>query len=76
MSNIVQRFVDAQNNLVVQHSDFSRRALYDMAVTGSIDLKPHYQRRDRWKLEKQSLVKTAWRRTPLPEDFRKAVSVA
>jgi hypothetical protein len=23
-----------------------------------------------------ALVKTAWRRTPLPEDFRKAVSVA
>jgi hypothetical protein len=67
MSNIVQRFVDAQNNLVVQHSDFSLRALYDMAANGSIDLKPHYQRRDRWKPEKQSaLIESFILNVPVP----------
>jgi hypothetical protein len=63
----IRRFVDAQNNLVVQHSDFSLRAIYDMAVSGSIDLEPHYQRRDRWKPEKQSaLIESFILNVPVP----------
>lgn len=63
----VQRFIDAQNNLVVQHSDFSLRALHDMATSGSIDLKPHYQRRDRWKPEKQAaLIESFILNVPVP----------
>lgn len=63
----VQRFVEAQNNLVVQHSDFSLRALYDMSCSGAIDLKPHYQRRDRWSIEKQSaLIESFILNVPVP----------
>lgn len=63
----VKRFIDAQNNLVVQHSDFSLRAIQDMAVSGSIDLDPHYQRRDRWKADRQSaLIESFILNVPVP----------
>src|SRR5664279_826539 len=63
----LQRFIDAQNNLVVQHSDFSLRALFDMANSHAIDLAPHYQRRDRWKPDKQSaLIESFILNVPVP----------
>ena len=63
----LQRFIDAQNNLVVQHSDFSLRALFDMATSQAIDLAPHYQRRDRWKPDKQSaLIESFLLNVPVP----------
>lgn len=63
----LQLFVDAQNNLVVQHSDFSLRALFDMAKSQAIDLAPHYQRRDRWRPEKQSaLIESFLLNVPVP----------
>jgi hypothetical protein len=66
-NDTVNRFIDAQNNLVVQHSDFSLRALNDMAVSGSIALDPHYQRRDRWKAAKQSaLIESFILNVPVP----------
>lgn len=66
-TDTVKRFIDAQNNLVIQHSDFSLRALFDMAENDSIDLKPHYQRRDRWKREKQSaLIESFILNVPVP----------
>jgi len=66
-SDTVKRFIDAQNNLIVQHSDFSLRALHDMADAGSIDLDPHYQRRDRWKPAKQSaLIESFILNVPVP----------
>lgn len=66
-NDTVSRFIDAQNNLVVQHSDFSLRALYDMAVNKSIGLDPHYQRRDRWKQDKQSaLIESFILNVPVP----------
>lgn len=66
-TDTIQRFIDAQNNLVVQHSDFSLRAIYDMTVSNSVDLEPHYQRRDRWKPEKQSaLIESFILNVPVP----------
>src|ERR1039457_4324328 len=66
-TDTVKRFIDAQNNLVVQHSDFSLRALYDMAANGAIDLKPNDHRRDRWKPEKQSaLIESFILNVPVP----------
>jgi hypothetical protein len=72
----VRRFIEAQHNLVVQHSDFSLRAIFDMAARGSVDLEPHYQRRERWKPEKQSaLIESFILNVPVPpvylseEDF-------
>lgn len=67
MSDTLQRFLDAQDNLVVQHSDFSLRALHDMAEAESIDLTPKYQRRDRWKPIKQSaLIESFILNVPVP----------
>ena len=66
-SETVKRFIDAQNNLVVQHSDFSLRAIQDMALSGAIDLEPHYQRRDRWKPDRQSaLIESFILNVPVP----------
>jgi len=67
MSETISRFIEAQNNLVVQHSDFSLRALFDMAEENSIDLTPKYQRRDRWNKEKQSaLIESFILNVPVP----------
>lgn len=67
MSDTLQRFLDAQDNLVVQHSDFSLRALHDMAEADSIDLEPKYQRRDRWTQVKQSaLIESFILNVPVP----------
>ena len=66
-NDTVRRFIDAQNNLVVQHSDFSLRALHDMAKTNAIDLQPDYQRRDRWNPVKQSaLIESFILNVPVP----------
>jgi hypothetical protein len=63
----LERFISAQNNLVVQHSDFSLRALHDMAASGSIELDPHYQRRDRWSVDRQSaLIESFILNVPVP----------
>jgi uncharacterized protein with ParB-like and HNH nuclease domain len=67
MSDTINRVIDAQNNLVVQHSDFSLRALHDMASGGAIDLAPEYQRRDRWRAVKQSaLIESFILNVPVP----------
>jgi hypothetical protein len=67
MSETLERFLDAQDNLVVQHSDFSLRALHDMAEADSIDLTPKYQRRDRWTEGKQSaLIESFILNVPVP----------
>lgn len=66
-NDTVKSFIDAQNNLVVQHSDFSLRAIHDMAVGGAINLDPHYQRRDRWKADRQSaLIESFILNVPVP----------
>ncbi len=66
-SDAVDRFIQAQNSLVVQHSDFSLRAIYDMAKTNAIDLEPHYQRRERWGSDKQSaLIESFILNVPVP----------
>lgn len=55
-SEVVERFRDAQNSLVVQASDLSLASITEMVFAGAIDLNPHYQRRERWGAEKQSLL--------------------
>jgi hypothetical protein len=67
MSDLIKQFRDAQSGLVTQQSDFSLSAVVDMIKFNSIDVDPHYQRRDRWKLEKQSaLIESFLMNVPVP----------
>lgn len=64
---IIDRFKIAQNSLVIQQSDFSLAAIYDMVLRNSIDISPHYQRRDRWQAQKQSaLIESFLLNVPVP----------
>lgn len=53
---IEERFSQSQNDLVLQSSDFSLQGLTDMVDNQIIDLSPKYQRRERWKPDRQSLL--------------------
>lgn len=65
--DILDRFQLAQSSLVIQQSDFSLAAIYDMVEHGAIDVSPHYQRRDRWPVEKQSaLIESFFLNVPVP----------
>jgi hypothetical protein len=65
--DITDRFKVAQNSLVIQQSDFSLLAIYDMVKNQAIDVSPHYQRRDRWHPEKQSaLIESFLLNVPVP----------
>jgi len=46
----IKRFQGAQESLVVQQSDFSLRTITEMVENNSIDIAPHYQRRERWNI--------------------------
>jgi hypothetical protein len=66
-SEIVKKFSKAQDSLVIQQSDFSLSAINEMVENNSIDVAPHYQRRDRWKPEKQSaLIESFLINVPVP----------
>lgn len=64
---IIERFKAAQDSLVIQQSDFSLAAIFDMVDRESIDISPGYQRRDRWNVEKQSaLIESFLLNVPVP----------
>ncbi|SDG11835.1 Protein of unknown function DUF262 [Onishia taeanensis] len=64
---VEKKFLDAQESLVIQQSDFSLSLIKDMAEKGSINLAPSYQRRDRWGDEKQSrLIESFIMNVPVP----------
>ena len=65
--DIVDRFKIAQDSLVIQQSDFSLAAIHDMVMREAINVSPHYQRRDRWPIEKQSaLIESFLLNVPVP----------
>jgi len=67
MAIILRKFYKAQDSLVTQQSDFSLSAIYDMVEKKSINITPHYQRRDRWSVEKQSaLIESFIINVPVP----------
>jgi len=64
---IESRFAASQNALVLQQSDLSLQSISDMVKTGSIDISPKYQRRERWDLEKESgLIESFLLNIPVP----------
>ncbi len=67
MKEILEKFAKAQESLVTQQSDFSLSAIAEMVKFESIDISPHYQRRDRWHVEKQSaLIESFLLNIPVP----------
>lgn len=64
---IIKRFSKAQDSLVIQQSDFSLSAILQMVDGKAIDIAPHYQRRDRWTVDKQSsLIESFLLNVPVP----------
>ncbi|HEX8363728.1 MAG TPA: DUF262 domain-containing protein [Allosphingosinicella sp.] len=61
------RFNEAQARLVVQTADLPLGTLADMVESGAIDLQPGFQRRERWKVDKQSaLIESFLLNVPVP----------
>ncbi len=66
-SEIERRFDQSQNDLVLQASDFSLQGLKEMVDDEIIDLRPKYQRRERWEISRQSqLVESFLLNVPVP----------
>jgi hypothetical protein len=66
-SEIVQRFETAQDHLVLQAADLSLETLASMVESDSIDTRPVYQRRERWRPAKQSaLIESFLLNVPVP----------
>ena len=64
---VVERFLFAQDRLVLQASDLSLETLSNMVSRQAIDLEPQYQRRDRWNASKQSeLIESFVLNIPVP----------
>jgi Protein of unknown function DUF262 len=64
---IVKRFEAAQDRLVLQASDLSLETLASMVDTDAVDVRPHYQRRDRWNARKRSaLIESFLLNIPVP----------
>lgn len=67
MDEIVSKFLQAQNRLVFQSSDLSLEAIANMVKGNAINIKPKYQRRERWNKEKQSaLIESFLLNIPVP----------
>lgn len=67
MNKALDRFLEAQNRLVIQSSDLSLESIASMAREGAIDISPKYQRRERWSIDKQSaLIESFLLNIPVP----------
>lgn len=65
--DIVQRFMKAQDALVVQASDLSLATIASMVESNAIDVQPVFQRRERWDVRKQSaLIESFLLNIPVP----------
>lgn len=66
-NDILQRFKDAQDALVLQASDLSLETIASMVENDAIDIKPLFQRRERWDVKRQSaLIESFLLNIPVP----------
>ncbi len=66
-ASIIERFLQAQDRLVVQASDFSLETIANMVDQEAIDIQPKYQRRERWSAAQQSaLIESFLLNIPVP----------
>ena len=54
--DLVRRFQDAEDSMVLQYNELGLKTLADWVESGIIDVAPDFQRRDRWNPAKQSLL--------------------
>jgi len=65
--SILERFDQAQEELVLQPADLSLRTIANMVASGAIDLTPNFQRRERWQAHQQSaLIESFLLNIPVP----------
>ncbi|WP_226994285.1 DUF262 domain-containing protein [Myxococcus hansupus] len=74
--SIIGKFESAQDRLVIQASDLSLETIASMVEAGAIDVRPGYQRRERWPHQQQAaLIESFLLNIPVPpvylaeEDF-------
>ncbi len=66
-SRLLRVFEESQTELVLQATDLSLRVLAEMVASGAIDLRPQFQRRDRWDARTQSaLIESFVLNIPVP----------
>ncbi|MDH3006489.1 MULTISPECIES: DUF262 domain-containing protein [Gordonia] len=77
-AEIAKIFQEAQNRLVLQASDLSLSSIADMVATSAIDVRPEFQRRERWtNAQASALIESFLLNIPVPpvylaeEDFGK-----
>ncbi len=64
---ILDKFLNSQDRLVFQPADLSLRTIAEMVDRGAIDIRPSYQRRERWSKKKQSaLIESFLLNIPVP----------
>lgn len=64
---VIDRFISAQDNLVLQAADLSLETIANMAEKDAIDVAPSFQRRERWSIDKQSsLIESFLLNVPVP----------
>lgn len=64
---IITRFEGAQNRLVLQASDLSLATVAEMVESNAIDVRPEFQRRERWDNTKRSaLIESFLLNIPVP----------
>lgn len=67
LAQLVDQWKKSQDNLVLQHSDLALSTLAGMVGSGTIDVAPGFQRRDRWSAAKQSsLIESFFLNLPIP----------
>lgn len=67
---IIEKFLQAQSRLVFQSSDLSLESISNMVKGDAINIKPKYQRRERWNKTKQSaLIESFLLNIPVPPIF-------
>lgn len=64
---VENKFKVAQDSLLLQSSDLSLDTISSMVTKNAIDVTPHYQRRERWKPDRQSaLIESFLLNVPVP----------
>ena len=64
---VLDQFLEAQDRLVFQAADLSLGTVTNMVERDAINVQPHYQRRERWSVQKQSaLIESFLINVPVP----------
>ena len=72
--NLVEWYREQQESLKIDVVDQGLATLVGMVGRGSIDVSPHFQRRDRWDQVRQSrLIESFLRNIPIPPVYQRRI---